>query len=101
MRNERIKIGNFGIKSLLESSYSTASLEKYSNEPCYLSPEFFQKTKYESKFNEKNDIWSLGCIMYEMCTLKPPAHNRDYLNNPNYKLPEIETSVRLKTIFGM
>jgi serine/threonine protein kinase len=103
MRNERLKIGNFGIKSVLESAYAAATMERLANEPCYLSPECFIKSKFESKFNEKNDVWALGCVMFEMCTLKAPAHNRDFLNNgaANFQLPEIDTSVRLKAIFNL
>lgn len=34
--------------------------------PYYLSPEICQQKPY----NNKSDIWSLGCVLYEMTTLK-------------------------------
>jgi NIMA (never in mitosis gene a)-related kinase len=36
--------------------------------PYYLSPEMCEERPY----NEKSDVWALGCVLYELCTFKPP-----------------------------
>jgi NIMA (never in mitosis gene a)-related kinase len=36
--------------------------------PYYASPEVWQDKPYD----HKSDIWSLGCVLYEMLTLLPP-----------------------------
>lgn len=35
-----------------------------------MSPELMEEKSYDSK----TDIWSLGCLIYELCALKPPFH---------------------------
>ncbi|NWU58682.1 NEK1 kinase, partial [Dromas ardeola] len=59
-----IQLGDFGIARVLNS---TAELARTCiGTPYYLSPEICQNKPY----NNKSDIWALGCVLYEMCTLK-------------------------------
>ena len=41
--------------------------------PYYLSPELCE----EKPYNNKSDIWSLGCVLYESITLRPPFRADD------------------------
>jgi len=59
-----VKIGDFGIARVLQSTYDCAKTAI--GTPYYLSPEICQ----EKPYNQKSDIWSLGCMLYEMTSLK-------------------------------
>jgi len=41
--------------------------------PYYASPEVWKEEVYDNK----SDIWSLGCVTYEMLTLHPPFRGKD------------------------
>jgi NIMA (never in mitosis gene a)-related kinase 1/4/5 len=41
--------------------------------PYYASPEVWNDKPYDSK----SDIWSMGCVIYEMASLKPPFRAED------------------------
>lgn len=41
--------------------------------PYYASPEVWKDEAYSFK----SDVWSLGCVIYEMLSLKPPFNGKD------------------------
>ena len=61
----QVKIGDLGVaKVLLKNSFAKTLI----GTPYYLSPEICQ----EKPYNDKSDVWALGCILYELCTFKHP-----------------------------
>ena len=61
-----VKLGDFGLARVLAESSMFA--QTHVGTPYYMSPEQVK----ESKYNEKSDIWSFGCLIYEMAALVPP-----------------------------
>lgn len=61
-----VKIGDFGVSRSLDRS--SELMKTLVGTPYYLSPEIWNHEPY----NSKTDIWSLGCILYELCALKKP-----------------------------
>ncbi|XP_051822329.1 serine/threonine-protein kinase Nek1 isoform X5 [Antechinus flavipes] len=59
-----VQLGDFGIARVLNSTLELA--RTCIGTPYYLSPEICENKPY----NNKSDIWALGCVLYEMCTLK-------------------------------
>eukprot|EP01138_Halocafeteria_seosinensis_P015834 gb/GECG01016159.1/.p1 GENE.gb/GECG01016159.1/~~gb/GECG01016159.1/.p1 ORF type:complete len:464 (+),score=76.18 gb/GECG01016159.1/:1-1392(+) len=71
---QNVKIGDFGLAKELASQSKYA----YTNvgTPFYMSPEMINEMRY----NEKSDIWALGCLLYEMCALAPPFEAQNHLS---------------------
>ena len=65
-KDEDIRIGDLGVAKVLEDTTNFA--HTMVGTPYYLSPEMCEQKPY----NEKSDIWALGCIMYELATYKHP-----------------------------
>uniref|UniRef100_A0A1A7WCX2 NIMA-related kinase 3 n=1 Tax=Iconisemion striatum TaxID=60296 RepID=A0A1A7WCX2_9TELE len=61
-----IKLGDFGSACVLNSSKAYA--HAYVGTPYYVAPEIWDNKPY----NNKSDVWSLGCVLYELCTLRHP-----------------------------
>ena len=70
-----LKLGDFGIAKIMErgsagdtggSSGGSLLAKTCVGTPYYLSPEVWENRPYD----HKSDLWALGCVLYEMSTLK-------------------------------
>ena len=68
-----VKLGDFGLSKLMQS-HDFAST--YVGTPFYMSPEICAAERYTLH----SDIWSLGCIMYELCARHPPFNAKTHFH---------------------
>ncbi|EPY20103.1 hypothetical protein STCU_09154 [Strigomonas culicis] len=61
-----LKLGDFGVCTILSNANEKA--ESMIGTPLYFAPEVCQSEFYD----ERSDVWSLGVVFYEMCTLRRP-----------------------------
>ncbi|KAI9721305.1 MAG: hypothetical protein M1812_002467 [Candelaria pacifica] len=66
-----VKLGDFGLSKIMQS-HDFAST--YVGTPYYMSPEICAAERYTLH----SDIWSLGCIIHELCTNEPPFNARSH-----------------------
>ncbi|KAJ8129475.1 hypothetical protein O1611_g4154 [Lasiodiplodia mahajangana] len=69
--NNSVKLGDFGLSKMIQS-HDFAST--YVGTPFYMSPEICAAERYTLK----SDIWSLGCVMYELCSREPPFNAKSH-----------------------
>ena len=72
-QDNNIKLGDFGISKVLDSTTDHAMTVQ--GTPYYMSPEVCQNKPY----TYQSDIWALGCILYELCTLRHAFHAENLL----------------------
>jgi serine/threonine protein kinase len=65
-----VKIGDLDFIKLKETSMATKS---FFGTPFYMSPEMIQREKY----SYETDIWSAGCVLFEMITLRKAFEQKD------------------------
>eukprot|EP01063_Lacrimia_lanifica_P017047 TRINITY_DN23741_c0_g1_i1.p1 TRINITY_DN23741_c0_g1~~TRINITY_DN23741_c0_g1_i1.p1 ORF type:complete len:315 (+),score=116.22 TRINITY_DN23741_c0_g1_i1:54-947(+) len=63
--NLAVKIGDFGISKMISSKSMATTMV---GTPFYLSPEVVNNLAY----THPSDMWSLGCVVYEVVTLQRP-----------------------------
>lgn len=77
MKSANIFLTNEGIVKLGDLNVSKVAkkglLYTQTGTPYYASPEVWKDQPYD----HKSDIWSLGCVLYEMITLQPPFRAND------------------------
>ena len=68
-----VKLGDLNVSKVTKKGLGYTQ----TGTPYYASPEVWKDHPYDNK----SDIWSLGCVLYEMITLKPPfrAQNMEQL----------------------
>lgn len=60
-----VRVGDLGVAKVLNNTFFAKT---FIGTPYYLSPEICEDKPY----NDKSDVWALGCILYELCTYKHP-----------------------------
>ena len=73
-----LKYADFGLskkitdyKGIQDSSGTSEAGKQKAGTPFYMAPELFQDSGVHSFYS---DFWSLGCVLFELATGKPPFH---------------------------
>ena len=65
------KLADFNVSKVV--NHTEGFLHTQTGTPYYASPEVWKDRPYDFK----SDIWSLGCVLYEMAALRPPFKASD------------------------
>ena len=77
MKNGTLKIGDLGVSKIIKMCLVNTQIDT----PYYCVPEIWR----EKPYNDKCDIWSLDCIIYEICSLKLPFKG-NFIKNLYYNI---------------
>ena len=95
--NHICKLGDLNVSKIAKSGL----LYTQTGTPYYASPEMWEEKPYDVK----SDIWSIGCILYEMCCLTPPFKGKNlslvYQNIIKAKYTPIPSGYYSKELINM
>ena len=63
------KLGDMNVSKVIKEKV----LHTQTGTPYYASPEVWNDAPY----SYKSDLWSIGCVIYELCALRPPFQGKD------------------------
>ena len=75
-KNYNIKLGDLGIAKIMGDRHLANT---YIGTPYYMAPELYNGEQYDNKC----DVWSLGCILFELITLNKPFEGRNIMDLAN------------------
>ena len=64
MKDGILKLGDLNVSKIAKMGMA----QTQAGTPYYISPEIWKEQPYDYKC----DVWSVGCIIYEICILRPP-----------------------------
>ena len=69
--NNQCKLADFNVSKVVK--LQDGFLKTQTGTPYYASPEVWRDLPYDFK----SDVWSVGCVLYEMCALIPPFKGKN------------------------
>ena len=103
----QLKLCDFGLarKTVDHINPSKDSYAKSkTGSPYYMAPELFQD---DGVYSFASDMWSLGCVLFELTTGKPPFYSSslqklmNMIQNDQAPIHQISASDNMKDIFTM
>ena len=93
-KNKIIKIGDFGVSALIKEKKDAKNIRRLKGTilgtPEYMAPELFKKQKL---YNEKIDIFSMGCVFYKICCLKDYQKEDVYMEGNEFKRKMVSNEI--------
>ncbi|KAG8893230.1 G2-specific serine/threonine protein kinase [Tulasnella sp. 403] len=83
----QLKLGDFGLSKQMGPASLTNT---YVGTPYYMSPEMLNERAYDSK----SDIWSLGCLIFELCALLQLHAREEDVKRQSRQISEDRASIQ-------
>ena len=100
-QNDQCKLADFNVSKVVNAQEGFVRTQ--TGTPYYASPEVWRDMPYDFK----SDVWSVGCVIYEMAALAPPFKGKNMhllfkkVTSAEYKPLSNRYSTELREIVGL